>query len=260
MKTKTLQILNILGFILVIIVNTLANALPIAGRTTGELSDMYPSLFTPAGFTFSIWGVIYLLLLVFVIYQAKGLFGKTNEKVVRILQQIGPWFFISCLANASWIYVWHHQMIFVSLLIMLVIIFSLIRIYIKLGIGRKVVSKGEQFLVHLPFSVYLAWISVATIANIAIWLVAIDWQGFGLSPEFWTTLMIIIATALTTIISFRNKDMFYSLVILWAFYGISAARMAETTEPSMAIIISLSAGMVLIFGVMVYTMVRRVGK
>jgi hypothetical protein len=260
MKTKTLQILNIIGFVLMIAVNALANALPIAGKNTGEVSALYPSLFTPAGFTFSIWGVIYLLLLVFVVYQAKGLFGKSNEKTPFVVSQINIWFLISCLANAGWIFVWHHQKIFLSTLIMLVILFSLIRIYINLGIGKKIVEKSERYLVQMPFSVYLAWISVATIANVTILLVAIDWNGFGLSPEFWTSFMITIATALTIIILFRNKDMFYSLVILWAYYGISSARMAESTEPAMAIIISLGVGMVLVFGVMVYTMVRRVTR
>jgi hypothetical protein len=260
MKVKTLQTLNIIGFMVVIVVNTLANALPIAGKNTGEVSALYPSLFTPAGFTFSIWGVIYLLLLIFVIYQAKGLFGKANELTSKLVTQIGIWFFISCIANASWIFVWHHQMISASLLIMLVILFSLIKIYLNLEIGKSTESGSQSYLVKIPFSVYLGWISVATIANASIFLINIGWKGFGLSPEFWTVLIIAAAIAITILMLIKRKDIFFSLVILWAFFGIISKRMSISTEPFQAIIISLGIGMVAIFGLMVYNLVRRFVK
>lgn len=260
MKVKALQILNIVGFILMIVVNALANTFPIAGKNTGEVSALYPSLFTPAGFTFSIWGVIYLLLLAFVVYQAKGLFGKSNEKTSKLLAQVGIWFFISCLANASWIFVWHHQMITASLLVMLVILISLIKIYINLGIGRSKEGSSQSYLVQIPFSVYLGWITVATIANISIFLINIGWNGFGLSPEFWTVIIIGAATAITILMLIKRKDQFFSLVMLWAFFGIIYKKLSLSTEASQAIIITLGIGMVLILGIMVYFLGRRFAK
>jgi hypothetical protein len=259
-KIKALQVLNIIGFSLVIVVNALANILPIAGIGTGEVSALYPSLFTPAGFTFSIWGVIYLLLLIFVIYQAKGLFGKANEPISKLVNQIGIWFLISCLANASWIFVWHHQMISASLFIMLVILFSLIKIYINLGIGKSKESSSQSYLVQIPFSVYLGWITVAAIANISIFLINIGWKGFGLSPVFWTVVVIGAATAITILMLVKRKGIFFSLVILWAFFGIISKRMSISAEPLQAIIISLGIGMVAIFGLMVCNLARRLLK
>jgi len=260
MKIKAFQTLNILGFILVIVVNVLANALPIAGRNTGEVSALYPSLFTPAGFTFSIWGVIYLLLFVFVIYQARGFFGKANELTSKLVTQIGIWFFISCLANASWILVWHHQMITPSLLIMLIILYSLIKIYLNLGIGKSTENSSQSNLVQIPFSVYLGWITVATIANVSIFLINIGWNGFNLSPVFWTVLVIGTATAITILTLIKRKDIFFSLVILWAFFGIISKRMSVSPEPTQAIIISLGVGLVAIFGVMVFYLAKNLVK
>lgn len=226
MTTKTLQLLNIIGFILVITLNGLANGLPINGMTTGELSDLYPNLFVPAGFTFSIWGLIYLLLLAFVIYQARSLWNADASD--EAVQTIGLWFFISCLANASWILAWHYRMIEFSVVIMLVILISLIAIYRRLQIGRGAGSSERLFLVHLPFSIYLGWITVATIANITTLLV--DWglSGFWLGETIWTSLMILIATSIGIIFLIRKKDVPYALVLIWAFYGISVARFNNT--------------------------------
>lgn len=225
MSTKSLQILNIIGFILVIALNGLANGLPINGRTTGELSDLYPNLFVPAGFTFSIWGLIYLLLLAFVFYQAGGLWNKQPPPVT--VQKIGVWFFVSCMANASWILAWHYMLVELSLLIMLVILTSLMTIYRRLQIGQGADSSKRLLLVHLPFSVYLGWITVATIANVTTLLV--DWGLSGLFPGeiFWTCLMIIIATGFGILFLLRKRDVPYALVLVWALYGITAVRFNE---------------------------------
>ena len=122
-KTRALAILNLTGFILVILMNGLANGLPINGKTTGELSAQYPNLFVPAGFTFSIWGLIYLLLLLFVIRQIREAYGRPEQE--NVVQKIGVWFFISCLANAGWILAWHHELVFLSVPIMTVLFITL---------------------------------------------------------------------------------------------------------------------------------------
>lgn len=222
MPTKTLQILNILGFILVILLNSLANALPINGMTTGELSNLYPNLFVPAGFTFSIWGVIYLLLLAFTIYQARSLWKK--EATDDFVQTIGPWFFISCLANASWIVAWHYQQVILSLLIMLLLLTSLIIIYRRLHSNVESPDRARKYFVHLPFSVYLGWITVATIANVTTLLVDRGLSGFWLGETIWTAIMITIAVGFGIFFLLKKRDVPYALVLIWAFYGITAIR------------------------------------
>lgn len=222
MSTRTLQILNVLGFVLVITMNTLANTLPINGYTTGELSDRFPNLFVPAGFTFSIWGLIYLLLLAFVIYQARS-WWKPEAKV-DFVQTIGPWFFISCLANASWILAWHYLLTPLSLVIMLLILSSLVIIYRRLRIGEPVTSSAERWLVHVPFSIYLGWITVATIANITTVLVDQGWAGGSIGEASWARIMVAAAALIGLYFLWKKRDVPYALVIIWALYGIAAIR------------------------------------
>jgi len=256
MKLKTLQILNILGLIAVIIVNYLANAIPIAGNTTGELSALYPSLFTPSGFTFAIWGLIYLLLIFFIIYQSKGLLKGNISPKMRFLYRIDVWFFVSSLANIAWIFAWHYQVVWLSVIIMFFILAALLMIYLRLGVGRRIVGQNERFLVHLPFSIYLGWITVATIANISAFLVKINWDGFGLSAEFWTALMMGIASAITIVMLILRKDLFFTLVILWAFFGILYKRLTVDPQQSLTIWITAVIGIFLIVSVAIYLWVK----
>ena len=215
--SRLLQILNFLAFVLVIVVNTLANTIPINDRTTGEIADMYPNLFTPAGFTFAIWGVIYLGLALFALYQA-GLLPcvRGGQGVVR---DIGWLFILSSLANVSWLLAWHYDMILLSVVFMLLLLISLIGIYLRLR-GRNMVSRAEHWLVRVPFSLYLGWISVATIANITVALVSVDWNGFGISPQIWTVIVILVADLLALSFLSRYKDVWYGLVTAWALFGI----------------------------------------
>lgn len=257
MKVKVVQILNVTGLLLVIVVNYLANALPLAGKTTGEISQLYENLFAPAGFTFSIWGFIYLLLVVFVMFQSRGLFKPPfATRVPSFYHRIGYWFFISCLANASWIFAWHHELIWLSMVLMILLLFALIKIYTRLGIGRRIVNHSERYFIHLPFSVYLGWISVATIANAAAFLVGISWDGFGISPQIWTSIMILCATTLATIILLTRKDLFFSLVILWAFFGIFIKRINTDLQQSLEIMLSLASGVFIILAVIVFQSVK----
>jgi len=257
MKVKIVQILNITGLLLTIVVNYLANALPLAGKTTGEVSGLYENLFAPAGFTFSIWGVIYLLLIIFVVYQAKGLLKFKDEKrPPSYYHRIGYWFFISCLANAAWIFAWHYEVIWLSIVLMIVILISLLKIYTRLGVGQRIVKHTERYLIHLPFSVYLGWISVATIANAAVLLVSFRWDGFGIPQEIWTSIMILVAAAITTTILITRKDLFFSLVILWAFFGIFVKRITTDPQQSLAIMLSLATGGFVIVAVIIFQSVK----
>jgi len=234
-----LKIGNIIAFLGTIAVNALANALPINGKTTGELSDLYPNLFVPAGFTFSIWGVIYLLLAMFVIYQIV----IPNRSAAGFLKKISLFFILASAANIGWIFLWHHQRVTVSLVAMFILLASLLAIYLRLGIGVQAASWRERVMLQLPFSVYLGWITVATIANVTAVLVHIRWNRFGASEELWTVVVLIVAALITLAVLFTRNDLFYALVILWAFLGILLKRLAVDSPPSRVIVITLAIAM-----------------
>lgn len=243
-QQKILAVLNLIGFLLMILMNFLANYLPINNKTTGELSNQYPNLFVPAGFTFAIWGLIYLLLLFFILYQLFRAFRK--DKQADFIPKIGYWFLISSIANAGWILAWHHEKVLLSLIIMLTLFFSLITIYNYLDIGSSKVPNKEKYLVHVPFSIYFAWINVATVANVTVLLVDSGWGRFGLSDQFWTMIIIAVISILTLYYLITRKDLYFSMVILWAFYGILYERMKVAQMPDKGIEYILLTGMSLI--------------
>ena len=227
-KKIILQISNFLAIIFTIIVNSLANILPINNKLTAEISDSIPNLFVPAGLTFSIWGVIYTLLILFAIYQIRDLFKK-DKTDIPFLEKIGVLFLISSVANIIWIILWHYEQVIFSLLAMILLFVSLLLIYLRLEIGKSDVKLKEKLFVHVPFSVYIGWITVATIANVTAVLVEIGWGGFGISQQTWTILIIIIATILTILVLYNRKDYAYSAVIIWALLGIYLKRISDDT-------------------------------
>jgi benzodiazapine receptor len=215
---------NIAAFIGVILVNGLANGIPLNGQNTGEISAKYPSLFTPAGFTFSIWGLIYLSLTAFVIYQA-----LPTQRDNQTLAKISPLFIANCAANAAWIFVWHYDLLWLSLLLMAAILLTLIQIYRILLAAGPAGSKSEWLFLRLPFSLYTGWITVASIANISCVQIAMGWDNAGLAAVDWTLLKLAIAGAIGATVILRLRDIPYVLVIAWAAYGI-ASRQVETPE------------------------------
>jgi hypothetical protein len=225
--TRILSILNLIGFLLMISMNFLANYLPINNKTDAEISSQYPNLFVPAGYTFSIWGVIYLLLLGFVGYQLYQVF--TNHESTDFIRKIKFWFFLSCIANAAWIIAWHHERIILSLAIMLTLLYTLIIVYDILNIGRSAVESKEKYFVHIPFSVYFAWINVATVANVTVAMVDSDWDQFGLSDQFWVFVLVILIFLLTLFQLIKIRDIYYLLVIIWAFTGILLQRLNDNS-------------------------------
>ena len=218
---STFQLANIFGFAGMVIINFLANLIPLGGNTTGELSDAYPNLFVPAGYVFSIWGVIYLLLLGFTFYQA-----SPSRKEEDFLKKIGYFFLLSSLFNIVWIFLWHYEYVIFSLIPMFGLLLCLILIYTRLKVGKSNPTRDERRWVHLPFSVYLGWITVAPIANIVAALVSVDWNGFGISEINWTLIVIVVAVLLTVLNSLTRKDIAYALVIIWALGGIIVKQMA----------------------------------
>ena len=220
---KLLQIGNIFAVILTIIVNGLANLLPIGGKNTAELSDNIPNLFVPAGINFEIWGIIYFLIILFAIYLAKDLFKK-DKTTTPFLEKISYFFILASVANIIWIVLWHYEQVLLSLLAMLVLFVSLLLMYLRLNIGKEKLSLKERIFIHVPISVYIGWITVATIANVTAVLVTIGWNGFGISEEIWVILVIIIAAIITILMLFKRKDFAYGAVIIWALIGIYLKR------------------------------------
>jgi len=253
---KNLSLLNLLGFLGMITVNYLAVTLPLNNKTTGELSDQYPNLFVPAAITFSIWGVIYLLLAVFIVYQLVYAFGKNHPRK-SFLEKIGLLFFVSSLANIFWIFAWHYEVIYLSLLLMLILLGSLVAIYQKLRIGISDALNSEKYLIHLPFSIYLGWITIATIANTTTLLVHLGWGRFGFSEQFWTVVVISVGIVISLIMLFRRRDIFYCLVVDWALLGIIIKQNAAVTVIFQNIITVSYIGIALISLGIVTCLLRR---
>jgi hypothetical protein len=213
-----IKITVVVTYAVMIIMNALANILPINGMDTGAISDAYPNLFAPAGITFSIWGLIYFLLALYVLYQLGVLKSGTREGNSNLLNRIGVLFSISSIANALWILAWHYQQLLLSLALMIVILVSLIAINL---ITRKAVLSGrERLFIRLPFSVYFGWITVATIANVTTLLVDIGWNGFGISESIWTIVILAVGATIGIATMFSFRDMAYGLVLIWAYGGI----------------------------------------
>jgi hypothetical protein len=253
-----LSIANLLGFVAALVVNALSTTLPLGGRTPGQLSDQYPNLFVPAGLTFSIWGLIYVLLAIFVVYCFVFSARKTAP-VDSFMEKIGVLFFITCLANLGWIFAWQYQVLPLSLVVMVVLLCALILIYVRLHVGFAQVSSAEKYLVHLPMSIYLGWISIATIANVTAVLVAAKWARFGMSEQFWAVIMIVVGIVLAGLMLFRRNDIFYALVVGWALVGILLKRIADMTTPAAAVVSTTIVGIsLIILGVLVQIARRRV--
>jgi hypothetical protein len=252
----TLSILNLLGFLGTVVVNALANILPINNITTGALSDLYPNLFVPSGLTFAVWGLIYVLLAIFVIYPLIPSVRRDPQKV-DFVRRIGPLFFVSCLANIGWIFAWHYQILPLSLVLMLILLGCLLAIYLRLNVGKSEGARAQRYFVHLPFSVYLGWITIATIANVTALLVDIGWNTWGLGQQFWAVAVIIVGIAITLSMLFTRKDIYYSLVVDWALLGILLKRLSLTTVADRSVEVVAIVGLVLITGGVIAQLIRK---
>ena len=188
------QILVMVFVIATIIVNGLANALPINGQQTGDISDRFDVFFVPAGYVFSIWGLIYAGLIAYAIYQILPA-QRDNPR----LRSIDVPFYVASLANIVWIFLWHYEFFALTMVVMVILLVSLIVIYLRLGIGRTLPPSGERWFVQLPFSVYLGWITVATVANATSLLDFVNWNGFGISEQTWFLIMLAVAVVVARV-------------------------------------------------------------
>ena len=225
---------NLAAFVFVIVINVLSNTLPINGQTMPEISAKYPSLFTPAGFTFSIWGLIYLALLVFVVWQALGA-QRSDEEVAKISR----YFQLSCLLNGIWLIVWHYDLLALSFLVMLGILTTLVLIYRSLRAERASLLRTRSLVLALPFSLYTGWITLATIANASTLQTGYGWDDVGLSAVQWTFLKLAVAGAIGASLVLRHRDPVFGAVVVWGAYGISVKQSANMSVAGAATTLSL---------------------
>ena len=222
---------NIVAFVLTLLVNGLAGSTTIlGGKNTAQISNANPTLITPAGYVFSIWGIIYILLGIFIVFQV-----LPSERGKDFQKRIGWLFVLSSLLNITWLFLWQFEYLSLSVVLMFLLLASLILIYTRLNIGKARVPLREKLAVHLPFSVYLGWITIASIANVATTLVSVNWDGFGISQETWAILVLVIALLITLLVTATRRDVAYGLVVIWALLGIAVnqslnSNIVMTTE------------------------------
>ena len=225
-------------FLGVIAVNALANILPINGYNTGQISAFYPNAFVPAGFTFSIWGVIYLLLLSYTIgFTYYTLKQEQYPKAFAFIERINIYFLLTCVFNMTWILAWHYLQIEISVVIMLLFLVTLIQLFLKSNIMANDLNLTQKFILQTPFIVYLGWISVATIANITALMVAYKWTALSIAPVYWSAAMILIAIVLALLMVKKFQVVSFTLVVAWALWGIYNAQ-----GPAAPILARLTAG------------------
>lgn len=251
------KILVTVTFLAMIIVNGLANILPINGQNTGQVSNYYKNLFAPAAITFAIWGIIYVLLAGHTLYQLGIFRGNKSEIKSNLLHKVGIYFSISSIANGAWIFSWHYHMIPLSMVFMIVILVYLI--LITKEINEHELSIRKKIFIKLPFSVYFGWITVAAIANLVTLFVSLGWNSFGTTEWVWTAIVILVGAIIGSAITIKNRDVAYGLVILWAYIGILNKHISQDGFASLypAIIVTVSVCIVLLIIIEVYVFMKK---
>lgn len=220
----SLKWVNTIAFAAMVAVNALANTLPIGGNTTGQISEAYPNLFTPAPITFAIWGLIYLLMAVFVLYQWELFDAGAYSAAVR--ERVGWWFVVSCVLNIAWIFLWHNRAIGLSTVCIALLLVSLIVITKRLnGAGGNF---WQRMAAKAGFSVYFGWIIAATIANISVLLTQLGWNGWGISPDFWTVAVMLVGAFIAASVSVYGGNRVATAAVMWAYVGILIRHLSQT--------------------------------
>jgi hypothetical protein len=220
-KDTLRQFANLFSVVIALTVNILASALPLNGQDTGAISDRFQVYFVPAGYVFAIWGIIYIGWIAFTAFQFRA-----SQKESPRLRRLGYLFALSGLFNAAWLFTWHYNYFGLGVLVMLSLLGLLIASYLRLNVNRSSASGAEWWSVDLPFSVYLGWISVATIANVTDWLYLAGWTGFGIAAPVWAVIMLVIASVVGLLMALTRKDAGYLLVFVWSFVGIAVKQTA----------------------------------
>lgn len=246
-KDTLRQLANALSVVLALTVNILASTLPLNGQNTGEISDRFQVYFVPAGYVFAIWGIIYIGWIAFAIYQF-----RPAQKESSRLRKLGYLFALSGVFNAAWLFCWHYNAFGLSVLVMLTLLGLLIAGYLKLNVARTSVGNIEKWSVDVPFSVYLGWITVATVANVTDYLYFINWTGFGIAPQVWAVIMLVVACLLGLLMTLSRRDSGYAFVLVWSFAGIAVKQAATPLVAN-----SAWAAAILMLVLAIYSIVQR---
>jgi hypothetical protein len=246
MKKATLrQVLVIVATLATIVVNILASTLPLGGKDTGEISDQFQVFFVPAGYVFSIWGLIYLGLIAYTVYQA-----LPGQRDSATLDRVGFLYVGSALANIIWLFAWHYEVFPLTIVFMVALLVLLISVYLTLGTGRTAAGTAVRWLVRVPFSIYLGWITVATVANATSLFSFWGWgNGYDTASAVWAAIMLVVATAIAVLMSLRHGDIAYVAVIVWAFAGIAVKHSGNTLVATAAWAMAAVAAVSLVVGV-----------
>jgi hypothetical protein len=227
---SALAVGNVLAYVAVLVVNSMAGSTKLLGGVnTADVSAAFTTLITPAGFTFAIWGIIYALLGAFIIFQL-----LPSHRSDAFNRKVGYFFILSCVFNVAWLFLWQYEYITASVVLIFALLLSLLVIYMELNIGRSAASRNEKLAVHLPFSVYLGWITIASIADVASALVSINWNGLGVAATTWAQLVTVVALAITLLLLATRRDPGYGLVITWALFGIISNQWARGISSDVA--------------------------
>jgi benzodiazapine receptor len=247
MKDTLRQAVVVLSILATLAVNILANALPFNGLTTAQVSDQFHVYFVPAGYVFAIWGLIYIGLIAYAVFQA-----LPSQRENPRMRKTGYLVAVAGLANCVWLFLWHYEQFLLTLIAMISLLVLLILVYLNLGTGRTQVSTAERWAVQVPFSVYLGWITVATIANVTDVLYYLNWNGFGIAARDWTLVLFAAVIVIAGLMSLTRRDVAYNLVIVWALVGIAVKQAAAKS-----LMIASLAAAVLVICVLAYSIVRR---
>ena len=214
-KVSTLKILNVAALVVVVLVNYLANALPINGVKTADISNKYFNEFAPANLTFSIWAVIYSLIIGVMIWQ----YVNANEAKNKAISQFSTYFIANCLLNAAWLFAWHYEIFVLTIILMLGILYTLVQLN-RIESKEFPTDLPTKWLLQSGFGVYLGWICIATIANITTFLVSLNFNKFGMTDTFWTGTVIGIGSITAAMLVVRYKNMYIGFAVIWALIGI----------------------------------------
>jgi hypothetical protein len=234
-----LPLINLLAYFVLVVVNAIAVRIPFFGKTPGDVSDLFPALLTPADFAFRIWSVIYVLLGVFAFTQAR-LLSRKEEPLPAEVSAIGLLFLLSCVLNFMWLLTWQSMHIGWAFLVIFILWITLIILYYQLAHVEEV-----RWMYMVPFSIYLAWMCIAALGNLNILLINSGFDFFGLTEEYWTATLIGIGIGGTFLMLYLNRDIWFTLVLIWAFFGMYVKNMEISKGDSPVVFMSLLAMIVL---------------
>ena len=240
-----LPIATLIAILATLSVNVLSNFFPPAGLNIGEIANTILTgvLITPANYAFAIWGLIYLGLIAYGIYQLRPtVHGNPTMRRVDFL------LIVACLAQIAWVYLFTLRLFWFSVVAMLIILLALIGAYLQLNIGREQASRQRRWLAHIPFSIYLGWISVATIVNIASALYISGWDGWGISAVGWTVVMLVVGAVIGAIVAIQRADVAFTLVFIWAYVAISMRQLDNPVIWITAVVAAIVLAVMLVFG------------